>query len=558
MSGVSNVTDQLNSSRACKTCDDSAILNRLQRVETDNTGQESHLTRLDAELRAKNNNDLETKLKELDQEIDSIGNFATNRIHQLEDGVKNVGHYYDTIRTALGFKEDKGALSEAERVARIALYRADNATSAITSLRADIKQIQTVLPVLDSQTRAAQRRADEAYALAKATSNVTQIHTREIDNLEIQVHSLEDRVARLESKIDRDNLNDRVNSLENWQFLTKAALVLIELQILNLKKQPGIKGDRGFPGVNGKNGLPGKDGKPGASGKNGQPGKDGKPGATGQPGLNGQRGATGEPGKDGKPGQRGGDGIHGEPGQNGKPGTNGTPGKDGIHGEPGKDGKQGNPGLNGQPGQNGKDAEVKTVNLAAKKFDHCNGTTPVFTTMTVAVLEGTTLAESLKFDQLANIEGDKCKECPDGVHGSPEWWEIRPGSDRPQLLLLFSPEGSNRANYQITIPHWTGDKPSPQYPPIRTYRKGLMMAVLHLSDSSKLIINAFDKNEASRVVGRLKSTINGAMKAKSRTNYTELEGSDIIVQTMTCRYAVYYPLGQKSKTPLWSVKFDVE
>jgi hypothetical protein len=163
-------------------------------------------------------------------------------------------------------------------------------------------------------------------------------------------------------------------------------------------------------------------------------------------------------------------------------------------------------------------------------------------------------------DRLANIEGqqcNKCQECPDNIHGSPEWWEIRPGNNRPQLLLLFSPEKSNRANYQITIPHWAGEKPTPKNPPIKDYRKGSFMSVVHLSDSSKLIINTSDEKEANRVLGKLKPIMNQGLVSGGHTNHTQIEGVNIKQQNMTCRYAVYYPKGQTSKTPLWTVKFDV-
>ena len=84
------------------------------------------------------------------------------------------------------------------------------------------------------------------------------------------------------------------------------------------------------------------------------------------------------------------------------------------------------------------------------------------------------------------------------------------------------------------------------------------MAVMHLADTSKLIVNAQSRSEASRVIRQLSGGISYVRRIGSRTNYTELEGSGIREQTMTCRYAVYYPKGQKSKTPEWSVKFEIK
>lgn len=558
MSGVSGITSQLNSTNACNNCDNSGLIARLQQVEAVNSSQEARLAALDRELR----------------DDDS---------------------FLDSIKRALGLKPDRGDLSQTDQIARQALSLAQSHDGAISALRSDVDQIQYILPLMSRETQAAMARAnnayslsEQAYTLAAKTSDVVQNHTREIENLEIQVRSLEDRVARLErDRRNDDDLKDRVGSLENWRTGTVAALVVMEIQILRLRSRldalvltkgpKGDKGDRGLPGATGRpgpTGLPGKTGERGIPGANGKPGL---PGATGKPGLNGLPGATGErglPGLNGTPGKNGFSGTagsNGAPGAAGKPGTNGTAGKPGLNGIPGTTGKpgpngatgtNGAPGTNGTPGQSGtvgkdgKDAEVKFSIINAKKFDRCNERTPVFSTVPVSVIKGTELAESLKFDRLANVEAEKCNECPDNIHGSPEWWEVRPGSNRPQLLLLFSAAGRNRADYQITIPHWTGEKPTPKNPPIKEYKKGSFMAVLHLADTSKLIINAFDKKEAARVIGTLKGAISGAMRNGSRTNYTELEGSSIKEQIMTCRYAVYYPQGQQSKTPLWSVKFD--
>jgi len=560
MSGVSGITSQLNSTNACNNCDNSGLIARLQAIEGLNSQQSADLL------------GLATKFTPL-------------------------GAAIDQVRGALGLKEDKGQLSETDRIARRALSLAESHEGAIALLRSDVDQIQYILPLMSRETQAAMARAnnayslsERAYSLAEATSTVVQNHTREIEDLEIQVRSLEDRVARLErNQRGDDGLAERVGSLENWRTGTIAALIAMEIQILRLRSRldalvlaKGPKGDKGDRGLTGATGKPGPNGLPGKTGERGLPGTKGDrglTGATGKPGLNGLPGKTGErglpgtngtPGAAGKPGTNGYSGTagtNGTPGAAGKPGTNGLNGKPGLNGTPGTAGTPGTngaPGTNGTPGQNGtvgndgKDAEVKFSTITAKKFERCNEKTPVFSTTTVSVIRGTELAESLKLDQLANIEGEKCNECPDNVHGSPEWWEVRPGSNRPQLLLLFSPTGKNRANYQITIPHWTGEKPTPKNPPIKEYKKGSFMAVVHLADTSKLIINAFDKDEAVRVVRRLKGTISGAMLNGSRTNYTELEGSSITKQTMTCRYAVYYPQGQKSKDPLWSVKFDVD
>jgi hypothetical protein len=533
MSGVSAVTGQLNATNACNNCNTDELVRRLQNVEAKNGFQDSELALLT----------------------------------QTGRSTKALA---DLVFELLGLKQDRGQLSDTDRIARQALALAQADYDAIFALDSSISRIESILPIISANADEAKRKADAAYALAQrafnladATATVTQIHTRQIDNLEIQVRSLDDRVSRLErSRADYDGLERRVGSLENWRTGTVAALILIELQLLRLRNRldslpttrgerglkgdKGDKGDRGLPGTRGDRGLKGDRGLPGAKGDRGEPG------------VKGDSGTVGTPGTNGTPGLAGRDGFSGSNGQPGRSGTNGTPGQSGTPGRNANPATNGTPGANGQPGQKGKDAQVELVNINAKKFDKCEDGTPKFTTMEVAVIKGTQLAESLKFEQLANVEGQQCTECSENVHGSPEWWEVRPGSNRPQLLLLFSPEGSNRANYQITIPHWSGEKPSPKNPPIKDYKKGSLMAVMHLADTSKLIVNAQSRSEAARVISKLSGGISYVRRVGSRTNYTELEGSGIREQTMNCRYAVYYPQGQKSKTPEWSVKFEIK
>lgn len=85
-------------------------------------------------------------------------------------------------------------------------------------------------------------------------------------------------------------------------------IVLTDEQKLELKGEPGAKGDPGVQGIQGPKGDPGADGEAGPKGEKGDQGPQGlkgDPGPTGPTGPKGDTGPQGEPGTDGADGQDG-------------------------------------------------------------------------------------------------------------------------------------------------------------------------------------------------------------------------------------------------------------
>ncbi|PNJ31980.1 collagen alpha-1(VII) chain isoform X2 [Pongo abelii] len=146
---------------------------------------------------------------------------------------------------------------------------------------------------------------------------------------------------------------------------------------MGLRGQVGPSGDPGLPGrtgapgpqgppgsaiAKGERGFPGADGRPGSPGRPGNPGTPGAPGLKGSPGLPGPRGDPGEQGPRGPKGEQGAPGqvIGGEgpglPGRKGDPGPSGPPGPRGPLGDPGPRGPPGLPGtaVKGDKGDRGE------------------------------------------------------------------------------------------------------------------------------------------------------------------------------------------------------------
>jgi len=145
------------------------------------------------------------------------------------------------------------------------------------------------------------------------------------------------------------------------------------------------------------------------------------------------------------------------------------------------------------------------------------------------------------------------------IAASPEWWQLRPGSDRPQLILLFAPEpdpGQSResAKWQVSIPHYRGPRLTES--PLPAYIKGNCMGRLILKDGSAVIVNTVDELEAHRVLGILSALVDPIQLEGSAIATSQRLGKPVRVQNMRACYARYFSSGQRSGIPDWYTKFD--
>jgi len=156
-----------------------------------------------------------------------------------------------------------------------------------------------------------------------------QIYFYDINNIKMHVNPI---IFNILESINEDNIDEV--EYEQWKVLpTKgengnSIEYYIEDNILYIKRedettyhQINIKGE---PGQKGETGLKG------AKGETGETGLQGIQGEPGQPGEQGIQGIKGEPGQKGEPGLQG---VKGEKGESGQKGETGLPG---IKGEPGK------------------------------------------------------------------------------------------------------------------------------------------------------------------------------------------------------------------------------
>ncbi len=146
----------------------------------------------------------------------------------------------------------------------------------------------------------------------------------------------------------------------------------------------------------------------------------------------------------------------------------------------------------------------------------------------------------------------------------PEFWNMRVGSARPQLVVAFRPknrsnEPKNKASkWALTIPHFdaTGTQTNIQkkLKLIPEYEKGNYQGTLTLKDNSKLIIYAKSIIEAERFIKKIVTSNLIDKKYLDKTNYEikvgKIKGNYKEIR-VTPTYAKYFSTGQKNLQPDW-------
>ena len=181
--------------------------------------------------------------------------------------------------------------------------------------------------------------------------------------------------------------------------------------------------------------------------------------------------------------------------------------------------------------------------------------------------EGTVITESAvgkNFEVIATAleilsehEDSRGLRACNAIAAVPEWWQVRPGANRPQLVLQFSEVlengGYGPPKYALTIPHFIGAAIA--FAPVQPYQKGNYQGVLTLADNSKVIVNALTPEIAENVLTQAATWINPDMRGNSHIKIGEHKGLPYKLITVACRIARYFPTGQQNTAPEWSRYF---
>ena len=195
---------------------------------------------------------------------------------------------------------------------------------------------------------------------------------------------------------------------------------------------------------------------------------------------------------------------------------------------------------------------MKFSTISVKTFDRCEKGEAKFIQTQIQVIKGTESQESLKFNRIALIEGEQCKE-KECIAGVPEWWQIRPEGHRPQVILQFGEyqEGKiGSPKFPITVFHPIAEALQIQCP-IDSYVKGNCEGILTLNDNAKLIVNCIDKEECTRIIELLKNYINQDYLVGASSKIGDRLGEPIQVREVRPKQAKYFSQGLRSLNPDW-------
>lgn len=177
---------------------------------------------------------------------------------------------------------------------------------------------------------------------------------------------------------------------------------------------------------------------------------------------------------------------------------------------------------------------------------------PVLEPKVIQCLKGEEAKTRLHFERFASIESQQCTPI-EAIAAVPEWWQVRPGANRPQLVILYAElkqDGKlGRSRYALTLPHYCKEQAfRPIFP---SYRKGQWEGILTLADNSKLIVNAVSQIEATTVINSLKVFIAPKQLEGSFSKVGERKGQELLRIKVVPVSARFFATGQKDTNPDW-------
>lgn len=157
--------------------------------------------------------------------------------------------------------------------------------------------------------------------------------------------------------------------------------------------------------------------------------------------------------------------------------------------------------------------------------------------------------------ELLSIVGKRiCDISP--IAAIPEWWAVRPGADRPQLVVLLKAKDSYDY-WSFSIPHYARGEDT--IPSIPEFTKGSHFAILTLRDNSKIWINAASTDMAESVVRAIAAYIDGSQLPSPLKIHTgERKGEGLRQVEVKPIRGLFYSTGQRNQQPDWEIRFDQE
>lgn len=149
---------------------------------------------------------------------------------------------------------------------------------------------------------------------------------------------------------------------------------------------------------------------------------------------------------------------------------------------------------------------------------------------------------------LINTDIHKDLSAQDGTIAIPEHWQIPLEAQRPQLVVQSAEEMDNgsldSAKYVTTIPHYRYTSLR-DTPPFDYMDKGSTQGMLILKDNSKVIIYAKNQNEATRVINKIKNTIDPDFLENSYVKLGRIQNENMKEIRVYPKFGRFYDKGVK-------------
>ena len=209
-------------------------------------------------------------------------------------------------------------------------------------------------------------------------------------------------------------------------------------------------------------------------------------------------------------------------------------------------------------------SRTEPVVIQVKQFVSCTravfGIPAPYNTIPVTVPRLFAPAFQLVLDNQAELlKQISCNPPEPSIAAIPDWWQIRLGANRPQLLVLYARKFNDgtwdKPKYVLSVPHWKKSKLETVFGDFPAYDKGDFQGTRVLPDNSKLIVNAVSSDEARRVITKLSAGIPSSMIEFAQTSIADRRGAPLRKITVYPRIVRYFASGQKDLAPTWSIDF---
>jgi hypothetical protein len=119
----------------------------------------------------------------------------------------------------------------------------------------------------------------------------------------------------------------------------------------------------------------------------------------------------------------------------------------------------------------------------------------------------------------------------------PATWALKPGSDRPQLVVVYRAQTANKSTHSLHVPHYSGGS-APRFP---DYTAGPWMGFWVLADGSKLQVYGATEKDAANMIRALSKYVPARFKT-NRPRYIQTD-QRILKKEMCWLSATFYQQG---------------